>query len=235
MIIKKDLESFQNKIQFNFQNKDNLLKALIHPSYIKSKKKLKIDLINKFERLEFLGDRVLGIVVAFLIFEKYKNFHEGSLTQKFSYLVQKDFLYKIAIEIKIDKILKYSHKKNTERMNASILADSVESLIGSIYIDSGYSAAFQFIKRIWGPYLGLEASNEQDAKTKLQEISQHKYKNLPEYKLIKKEGPSHSPIFTVSLKVLKLKLIKATGQSKKEAEKNAAKIALNIFDEKKIN
>ena len=235
MITKKHLENFQNEIQFNFKKKDNLLKALIHPSFIQDKKLIKVNLINEFERLEFLGDRVLGIVISFLIFDKYKNFNEGSLTKKLSYLVQKDFLYKISIEIKIDKILKYSHKKNNIRMNTSILSDSVESLIGSIYIDSGYNSAFKFIKRIWGPYLGLEASNEQDAKTKLQEISQHKYKNLPEYKLIKKEGPSHSPIFTVSLKVLKLKLIKATGQSKKEAEKNAARIALNIFDEKKIN
>ena len=102
-------------------------------------------------------------------------------------------------------------------MNISILADSVESLIGSIYVDSGYNAAFKFIKNIWGPYLDLEASNEQDSKTKLQEISQHKYKILPEYKLIKKEGPPHSPVFTVSLKVLKLKLIKSTGQIKKRS------------------
>jgi len=191
-------------------------------------------LINEFERLEFLGDRVLGIVVAFLIFDEYKNFNEGSLTQKLSYLVQKDFLYKIAIEIKIDAILKYSHKKNNNRKNISILADSVESLIGSIYVDSGYNAAFKFIKNIWDPYLDLKASNEQDSKTKLQEISQHKYKILPEYKFIKKDGPPHAPVFTVSLKVLKLKLIKSTGGSKREAEKNAAKIALKIFDEKKI-
>ena len=229
----KQLESFQKNIQFNFKNQDNLLKALIHPSFIKDKKKLKVNFNNEFERLEFLGDRVLGIVIAFLIFDKYKSFNEGSLTQKLSYLVQKDFLYKIAIEIKIDQILKYSYKKNNTRMNMSILADSVESLIGSIYIDSGYNAAFKFIKNTWGPYLDLEASNEQDSKTKLQEISQHKYKILPEYNLLKNEGPSHSPIFTVSLKVLKLKLIKATGASKKEAEKNAAKIALDIIDEKK--
>ena len=148
MINKKHLENFQNKIQFNFKNKDNLLKALIHPSFIKDKKILKVNLINEFERLEFLGDRVLGIVIAFLIFDKYINFNEGSLTQKLSYLVQKDFLYKIAIEIKIDEILKYSHKKSNNMKNISILADSVESLIGSMYVDSGYNAAFKFIKNI---------------------------------------------------------------------------------------
>ena len=120
-------------------------------------------------------------------------------------------------------------------MNISILADSVESLIGGIFIDGGYNSAFKFIKNIWGPYLDLEASNQQDPKTELQEISQQKYKTLPDYKLIKKKGPSHSPIFTVSLKVLKLKIIKATGKSKREAEKEAAKIALNIINDKKIN
>jgi len=232
MINKKHLKNFQNKIQFDFKNKDNLLKALIHPSFVKDKKILKVNLINEFERLEFLGDRVLGIVIAFLIYDKYINFNEGSLTQKLSYLVQKEFLYKIAIEIEIDKILKYSYKKNNPRMNISILADSVESLIGSIFIDSGYKAAFKFIKNIWGPYLDLKASNEQDSKTKLQEISQHRYKILPEYKLIKKEGPPHSPLFTVSLKILNLHLIEATGESKREAEKKAAKIALNKIDEK---
>jgi len=233
MILQKKLDNFQKKIQFNFRKKDNLIKALIHPSFIKEKKSIKNNLVNDFERLEFLGDRVLGIVIADLIYNKYKNFNEGSLSKKFSYLVQKDFLYKIAIEINIDKILKYSFKKENIRMNISILADSVESLIGSVFVDSGYQASYKFIKKIWEPYLDLEASNEQDSKTKIQEISQHKYKILPIYKLIKKEGPSHSPIFTVSLKVLKLKLIKAVGKSKREAEKAAAKIALSIIDEKK--
>ena len=117
----------------------------------------------------------------------------------------------------------------------SILADSVESLIGSIYIDSGYQASLLFIKNIWGPYLDLEESNEQDPKTKLQEIFQLKYKSLPVYKLIKKEGPPHSPIFTVSLKILKFKILKSTGSSIRDAEKKVANLAINLINEKKIN
>ena len=114
-------------------------------------------------------------------------------------------------------------------MNLSILADAVESLIGSIFIDSGYNASLKFIKYIWGPYLNIEASNKQDPKTKLQELSQKKQKMLPKYSIIKKEGPSHSPMFTISLKVLDLKNIKATGNSKQEAEKKAAIIALTLI------
>jgi ribonuclease-3 len=232
MIIKRNLEEFETEINFKFKDKKNLHKALIHPSFVKEKNFKKNILSNNFERLEFLGDRVLGICIAYLIYNKFKDLNEGDLTKKFSYLVQKEFLYKIAIEIKIDKVLKYSYKKDNPRSNRSVLADSVESLIGSIFIDSGYRASLKFIKYIWGPYLNIKASNDQDPKTKLQEISQHLHKSLPEYCLKKKEGPSHSPIFTISLKVLNLKNINASGNSIREAEKNAAKIALKLINEK---
>ena len=118
-------------------------------------------------------------------------------------------------------------------MNISILSDSVESLIGSIYIDSGYLASLKFINKIWGPYLDIKASNQQDPKTHLQEISQHEHKTLPKYSLFKKEGPPHSPIFTVTLEVLNLKIIKGSGKSKREAEKDAAEKAIKLINDKK--
>ena len=229
MISEKKINIFQNKINFQFKNKKNLFNCLIHPSIIKEKKIKKKFFESNFERLEFLGDKVLGLVVASLIFNKFLDLNEGDLTKKISYLVQKKFLYKIALEINLDKILKYSFKKENIRMNEAILSDAVESLIGSIFIDSGYTASFKFIKNIWKPYLDLKESNEQDSKTHLQEISQQKYKILPSYKLLKKEGPSHSPTFTVSLKVSSLKVVKANGKSIREAEKNAAKIALELL------
>ena len=117
-------------------------------------------------------------------------------------------------------------------MNISILADSIESLIGAIYLDGGFLSTKKFIKKVWGPYLDIKDQNMQDSKTKLQELSQQKLKKLPEYSLTKKEGPPHSPLFTISLKVLNLKKIKASGSSIREAEKNAAKIALNLLNEK---
>ena len=219
-ILNKDIELI---IEYSFKNKENLRNSLIHPSSYIDKKNKPINHFYEFERLEFLGDKILGLCIASLIFYKFNDFNEGSLTKKLSYLVQRDFLYKISLDLKLDNFLRYSHKRKNNKMNKSILADSVESLIGSIFVDGGYNSAFKFIKKFWSPYLNLQESNEQDPKTKLQEISQKKFKKLPEYKLIKKTGPSHSPFFIVSLKVLKMKLVKGSGDSIREAQKEAAK------------
>ena len=216
------LTELQNIINIKFTNLNLLDQSLIHKSFNNN---------SNNEKLEFLGDRVLGLAISSLIFKKFKEFNEGDLTKKFPYLVQKEFLFNISQKIKINKILKYSYKKENVAMNKSILSDAVESLIGAIYVDSGFAASYKFVKEIWGPYLHVESSIYQDPKTYLQEISQKVNKLLPKYTLIKKNGPSHSPIFTVSLKVLNLKLIKASGNSKREAEKNAATIALKLLHE----
>ena len=139
------------------------------------------------------------------------------------------------MELSLDRILKFSYKKQNEKMNISILADAVEAVIGAIYLDGGYKSSIKFIKKFWGPYLDINASNLQDPKTKLQEISQQKFKKLPYYKLIRREGPSHFPTFTISLKVLNFKNIKATGSSIREAEKNAASVALEKLNETKTS
>ena len=201
MILKKKIKSFEKKIDYKFKNSQILKQSLTHPSYYLDNK-LYIEDSNQFERLEFLGDRVLGLIIASLIFNKYKNLDEGDLSKKYSYLVQKNFLYKISIELEIDKILLYNFKKNNKKMLISIFSDSVESLIGGIFIDSGYKSAYNFVKKFWSSHLDIKISNTQDPKTALQELSQQQSKKLPEYKLIKKKGPAHSPIFTVNLNVL---------------------------------
>ena len=233
MKLNKSVKEIEKILNYSFRDINNLMSCIIHPSFYKDKKRINDKgNIHQFERLEFLGDRVLGIAIASLIFDKFKNLNEGNLTKKLSYLVQKDFLYKIALEISLDEILIYSYNKNNLRMNKSIFADSVESLIGSIFIDGGYRSAFKFIKDIWSPYLDVKESNLQDPKTQLQEISQQKLKTLPEYRLLKKAGPAHSPNFIVSLKALNMKEIIAEGKSKREAEKKAAKIILKLLSEK---
>ena len=231
MISDKKINKFEIAIGYIFKNKKLLINSLVHPSSFTETKKNKINVVNEFERLEFLGDRVLGLAISSIIYDKFKENNEGDLSKKLSYLVQKNFLHKISIDLKIDNILNYSFKKN-EKMNVSILADSIESLIGAIYLDGGFANAKNFINKFWGPYLDINEKNMQDFKTKLQELSQQKSKKLPEYKLLKKEGPSHSPVFTVSLKVLSLKKIKASGSSIRDAEKNAAKTALSLFNDK---
>ena len=231
MISNKKINQFENHIGYIFKNKQLLINSLIHPSFLVDNKKNKSSIGNDFERLEFLGDRVLGLAISSIIYKKFSKDNEGDLSKKLSYLVQKNFLHKISIDLKIDNILKFNFKKN-EKMNISILADSTESLIGAIYLDGGFKNAEKFINEIWGPYFDINEQNMQDSKTKLQELSQQKLKKLPEYNLVKKEGPSHSPIFTVSLKVLHLKKIKASGSSIREAEKNAAKVALALLHDK---
>ena len=231
MISDKKINKFEKNIGYSFKNKRLLINSLVHPSSLTDNKKNKIKVVNDFERLEFLGDRVLGLAISSIIYKKFTKNNEGDLSKKLSHLVQKNFLHRISIDLKIDEILNYSFKKN-EKMNVSILADSIESLIGSIYLDGGFANAKKFINNFWGPYLDINEKNMQDFKTKLQELSQQKSKKLPEYILVKKEGPSHSPVFTVSLKVLSLKKIKADGSSIREAEKNAAKTALILLNDK---
>ena len=230
MISDKKIIKFEKNIGYFFKNKKLLINSLVHPSSINDSKKNKIKVVNNFERLEFLGDRVLGLAISSIIYGKFIENNEGDLSKKLSYLVQKNFLHKISIDLKIDYILKCSYKKN-EKMNVSILADSIESLIGAIYLDGGFSNAKKFINKFWGAYFDINEKYIQDFKTKLQELSQQKSKKLPEYNLLKKAGPSHSPVFTVSLKVLSLKKIKASGSSIREAEKNAAKTALNLLND----
>ena len=235
MISSKKIDFFENKIDYIFKNKEILISSLLHPSYIKEKK-IKYNQLNQnFERLEFLGDRVLGLVIASLIYSKFENLNEGDLSKKLSYLVQKNFLFKISDELNINKVIKFSFKKQNEKMNKSIYADAVESVIGAIYLDGGFTASTKFIKKFWGKYLDTEITSIFDPKTKLQEISQKKHKKLPLYKLISKKGPSHLPNFTISLKVLNLKKILAKGPSIREAQKNAALIALKLLDEEKTS
>ena len=233
MINDKQIQDIQNVLQYKFKNIEILRSSLTHPSIFRKNKQYKEKNIYEFERLEFLGDRVLGLIIAFLIFNKFKDYNEGDLSRKFSYLVQREFLYKIALEINLENFLEFSkQKKYNIKSIKSILADSVESLIGAIYVDGGYKKSYTFIRRIWSPQLNKLITNEIDPKTKLQEITQKKYKKLPEYILIKKEGAPHSPKFTISLNALKFKNIQAKGDSIREAEKLAAKKVLNLLNEK---
>ena len=144
MIKKNKLNLFEKKIQYKFKNILILKQSLTHPSYFNDKNEVK-NMSNNFERLEFLGDRVLGLVIASLLFEKYQNFNEGELSKKYSYLVQKNFLYKISKELSIEDILLYNFKKKNNKMLISILSDTVESLIGAIFVDGGFKASFNFV------------------------------------------------------------------------------------------
>lgn len=232
MISEEKLINFEKIINYKFKNKSLLNQSLTHPSFY-SENNIKIKKDNQFERYEFLGDRVLGLIIANILLKKFTKFNEGDLSKRYSYLVQKNFLYKISEDLSLNNILLYNSKKNNKKMVSSILSDAVESIIGAIFLDGGYKNSYKFIYKFWNKYLEIDIPKTIDPKTTLQELSQSKSKKLPEYKLVKKEGPSHSPNFTVTLKVLNLRKIIATGSSIREAEKNAASEAIKKLYEKK--
>ena len=214
-----------------------LKNSLLHSSiYRKQKIKNNQKSISEYERLEFLGDRVLGLSIAYLIYNNFPEYNEGKMSIKLSYLVKKNFLYKISYKLSLYKFIKISNdQKINLKNNKSIQADTLESLIGAIFLDGGFEKSLKFIKKIWSEYIVDEDLKINDPKTILQELSQGKSKLLPIYKLKEKIGPSHSPIFKVSVNCLNLKEVTGKGNSKREAEKDAARnfmIKYKLINEK---
>ena len=217
--MKVDYHSLEKKIKIEFKNKDLLIKSLTHKSYDKE---------NNNEKLEFLGDRVLGLVLAKKLLEIYPNEKEGILDKKFASLVNKKTCLQIAKKINLDKyILTFNVNKRKQNIEDKVVADSCEALIGSIYLDKGFSAVEKFILNQWSKHIKDSVITKVDAKTMLQEFSLKKFKKLPIYKLISNTGPKHKPIFKVGVKLFNTKFYISKGKSKKEAEQNAAILCLD--------
>ena len=231
MINNYDIIKIEKIIKYKFTNKNLLKKCFQHSSLLINKNiKKNSNLINDYERLEFLGDRVLGISIAYLIYKIFPKYSEGKMSLKFSYLVQKNFLSKISNELQLYKYIQISKdQKINIKYNKSILSDTLEAVIGAIFIDGGYQKSFKFVERFWSRYILDENLNISDPKTVLQELSQQKSKLLPKYKLISKKGPSHSPIFKVSLSCLDKDNIFGMGKTIREAERLAAEKFLNKY------
>ncbi len=214
-----DLSSLEKKIKVNFKNKDLLIKSLTHKSFDKE---------NNNEKIEFLGDRVLGLVMAKKLLEIYPNEKEGILDKKFAALVNKKTCLLIAKKINLQKYILTFNVKNKKSaiIEDKVLSDSCEALIGSIYLDKGFSVVEKFILDLWSGPIKDSINTQIDAKTKLQEFSLKKYKKLPIYKIISNTGPRHKPLFKVAVKLVDTKFYISEGKSKKEAEQNAAIICL---------
>ena len=180
------------------------------------------------EKIEFLGDRVLGLVMAKKLLEIYPNDNEGILDKKFAFLVNKKTCLEIAKKIQLQNyILTLNSKNKFNIIEDKVLADSCEALIGSIYLDKGFQIVEKVILNLWSDNIKNSVITHIDAKTKLQEYSLKKFKRLPLYKLISNTGPRHKPLFKVGVKLLDTKLFISEGKSKKDAEQNAAILCLN--------
>ena len=213
-----NLLNLEKKIQIKFKNKKNLLKSLTHKSF---------DSTNNNEKLEFLGDRVLGLVISKKLLELYPNDTEGNLDKKLAYLVNKNRCCEIGKKINLDKfIITGTSKQKRNNIVDKIISDTCEALIGAIYLDHGFLVVEKFINRLWQHHLQKSIKPQIDAKTKLQEYSLKKYKSLPIYKLLSSTGPKHKPLFKIAVKIQNSKFINATGYSKKDAELKAANLFL---------
>ena len=216
--MREKLAYLQKKIKIKFKNLNYLKKSITHKSYDPSK---------NYEKLEFLGDRILGFVISKKLIELYPNQKEGTLDKKLASLVNKNQCLEIANSLNLEKFILVGNKNSNSKIENKILADSIEALIGAIYYDKGFDVAEKFILNNWKNFINLSEETKIDSKTKLQEYSLKKFKSLPIYKLITSTGPKHKPNFVISVKLKDTKFYEGSGYSKKKAEQSAAKKLLD--------
>ena len=217
--LNKELEIILN---YNFKNVDLLKQSLVHKSFDNS---------SNNEKLEFLGDRVLGLIISKKLIEIYPEEKEGIIDKKFANLVNKKTCSDIAKKLDIKKFmfLGPSHK-SLERSADKIMGDCLEALIGAIYLDGGLKSAEKVVLNFWKKYLENSALPLIDAKTQLQEHSLKKFKQLPKYTFYKKTGPQHNPVFKTDVQIPNSKKVTGIGSSKKNAQQDAADKLLKILD-----
>ena len=215
------IKKLEKIIKYSFKNNSLLQKSLTHKSF---------DNVNNNEKLEFLGDRVLGLVISQKLLEKFPNEKEGIIDKKFANLVNKKTCSSIAkkLNLKDFLILGLSHK-NLERSADKIISDCLEAIVGAIYLDGGLKSAQKFIFNFWETNLDKSIITLVDSKTRLQEYSLKRFKELPKYNFHKKTGPQHKPIFKTEVQIPDSKKILGTGSSKKNAQQNAASKLLKLL------
>jgi len=212
--MKINYQVLEKKLNIKFKNRDLLSQSLTHKSF---------DSNTNNEKLEFLGDRVLGLVIAKKLLEIYPNEKEGILDKKFASLVNKNTCLEIAKNIKLENFIQTFNPKNKSiKIEDKIISDCCEALVGAIYLEKGLGVVEKFILDLWQNHIKRSVITQIDAKTKLQEFALKNFKKLPTYKVITYTGPRHKPLFKVGVKLPNTKYFIASGKSKKDAEQNAA-------------
>tara|TARA_Y100001970_G_scaffold282695_1_gene396093 strand:- start:4134 stop:4802 length:669 start_codon:yes stop_codon:yes gene_type:complete len=212
--MKKYIKKIEEVIKINFKNKDLLIKSLTHKSF---------DEKYNNEKLEFLGDRVIGLVISKVLLNLYPEEKEGIIDKKFSNLVNKKTCKDVAVNLNLRDFIRIGNSfKKAKMLNEKILSDTCEALIGAIYIDQGLEISEKFILENWNNFIKKSHITKIDPKTRLQEYSLKKYKKLPVYKMYKQTGPNHNPIFKIHVQISNSKKFFGFGKSKKIAQKNAA-------------
>ncbi|MCP4922483.1 MAG: ribonuclease III [bacterium] len=204
-----------DQLGHSFKDPDVFERALTHASVQGS---------HSYERLEFLGDRVLGLIVADLLYGRFPEEEEGDLAKRFTQLVSRPMLVVIAKELNLSKVISFA---GDHSMADSVLADVCEALIAALYLDGGLQVAKTFLIKHWDKYLNADQKPPEDPKTQLQEWAQATYKEVPDYEVVSTSGPAHAPIFVIKVSISNGQSAEGQGASKRQAEHEAAVSFLN--------
>jgi ribonuclease-3 len=219
-----DIEKFEKRLGYAFKDPKYLFEALTHPSFSSTNR-------SDNQRLEFIGDRVLGLVVAEAIAKQDPNASEGKLAPRFNALVRKEACSGVAQEIDLGLVLKLGRSEmitGGRRKNA-VLGDAMEAVLAAIYLDGGFQAAKDIILQLWEKRISSVELDARDSKTRLQEWAQARRLEPPVYTLIDRTGPDHSPIFNIEVELKTGEKVSAQAGNKRDAEQNAAKMLLKIL------
>lgn len=211
----EDLLTFSQGLGHHFREPDLLVEALTHAS---------TDGDRSYERLEFLGDRVLGLLVADMLYRRFVAEPEGALAKRYAALVREDTLAQVAHSLNLGSHLRLSSSvaDGGGRDNPAILADSCEALLGALYLDGGLAAVRPLVERFWQPLLEADLKPPQDNKTALQEWAQGRGLPLPNYREVGRSGSAHEPVFSVRVSIDGQETAEGSGRSKRAAEQAAA-------------
>ena len=218
------LKELEKRLGYSFKEKALLREALTHPSYG----------FPHNERLEFLGDSVLGVCISHLLFEAFPSAKEGELSKRRAHLVKEETLFEISHKLGLFEFLRLGKGEELDggRRKPSVLASALEALIGAIYLDGGLEEALEITRRLFEDFIKDSSLEDADYKTQLQELSQAIFKETPIYQLISERGPDHQKTFEAIVLIKGHIWGKGEGKTKKEAEQKAAKEALNKLNEK---
>lgn len=220
--IKKRIHSLETKINYEFQNSSHLLNAIEHPSAKPNNK--------QFERLEFLGDRVLGLSIANLLLKKFPSENEGHLAKRLAYLVSKEACQLVATHLNLEKDLSTICDAGAASNISAIQADAVEAILGAIYLDGGFDACFRVVSILWHDIVQQDHELPKDPKSTLQEWLQKRKINAPQYVLCSSEGPAHQPILIYQVIIEGFPTFQGEGTNRKSAERQAAQNALDYIE-----
>ena len=225
MKLSSELQDFQGRLGYEFRRPDLLIEAMTHSS-------LSSPTRNDNQRLEFLGDRVLGLVISEALIKHDPNASEGQLAPRFNALVRKETCAEVAVEIELGTALKMGRSEMLSggRRKLALLADALEAVIAAVYLDAGFSTAQQVVLSLWGGRVASAKSDARDAKTVLQEWAQARGMEPPVYNELTRTGPDHAPVFKIEARLSDGTSATATATSKRQAQQTAAASVLEQLE-----